>query len=262
MQENGVHKPTARVLDILALLGSNPEGYTLTEIADLIHAAKGTIFPILHTMNDRKFILQDVGTGKYRIGISSFCVGESYTNNKTVMQFITEEMHSIVNQVGEICQMGVLDNGEVLYVAKVDNKEAIRLISHVGKRLPAYCTALGKALLSTISIADIKKLYPNGLKSYTPNTIDTFKKLENAIAETKKTGIASESEEIAEHLCCLAVPLCVNGKAIAALSVSSPTFRSTREKDKLIKKVLLCSKEKIETYFNTEHFDINDFIFN
>lgn len=261
MDTTELHKPTARVLAILEALAATPEGLTLTEISAAIKAAKGTISPVIHTLNNRKFIMQDPGTGKYKIGITAFCVGESYTNNRTAMQFITEEMHAIVDQVGEICQMGILDKGDVLYVAKVDSKEAIRLTSHVGKRLPAYCTALGKALLSSYSLDDIKKLYPAGLKAYTPKTITSFTDLEKELVKVRKTNVASESEEIGDHLCCLAVPLVANGKTIAALSVSSPTFRINKEKNKLIAKVLLFSKEKIETYLSSEHFDINNFVF-
>lgn len=261
MNDTSVHKPTARVLAILEALAANSDGLTLTEIAETIHAAKGTIFPVLQTLSSRKFIIQNPRTGKYQIGISAFCVGESYTNNKTAMQFITEEMHAIVDQVGEICQMGILDNGDVLYIAKVDNKEAIRLTSYVGKRLPAYCTALGKAILSGYSLSEIKKLYPDGLQAYTPKTITSFAVLNRELEEVRKTKVAFESEETGENLCCVAVPLVADDKIIAALSVSAPTFRVNQEKNKLIAQALLLSKNKIETYFSSGHFNINHFIF-
>lgn len=255
------HRPTTRVLDILELLASNTDGFTLSEIADKISAAKGTLFPVLRTLCFRKFVLHEKTTGKYTIGISAFCVGESYTNNRNTIQFFHEEMLSIVNQVGEICQLGILDNSDALYLAKVDNKEAIRLVSHVGKRLPAYCTALGKALLSEHSLDELRALYPYGLRVRTSQTITSFIKLEKELQEIRRTQIASEYEECSKYLTCLATPLRSEGKIIAALSVSTPTFRLDKNKTELTKLVLLYEKEKIETYLNAEQFNSSDFIF-
>lgn len=256
-----IHRPTARVLDILELLAANSEGFTLSEIAENIHAAKGTLFPVVRTLCQRKFILQDSASGKYRIGISAFCVGGSYTNDRTIMQFIREEMSSVVEQVDEICQLGILDKGEVLYIAKIDNKEAIRLMSHVGKRLPAYCTALGKALLSDHSIEEVKKLYPYGLKALTEHTITSFVRLEKELHEIRNTQIATENEESSNYLTCFATPLRVNKQIVAALSVSAPSFRMNSKKADTIKNILLFEKQKIETYLTAEHFDGNDFLF-
>ncbi len=259
---NEEHKPTARVLDILELLASDTSGFTLTEIASAIQAAKGTIFPVIRTLCQRKFILQDPATGKYHIGISAFCVGESYATDKSVMQFFQEEMHSIVDQVGEICQLGILDKGEVLYIAKEDNQEAIRLISHVGKRLPAYCTALGKALLSEYSIDKIEEFYPHGLKPMTEHTITSFLRMDKELHEIRRTHLAHEHEECTNYLSCIAIPLKSEGHVVAALSVSVPTFRMSEGKAKQIEDVLLYEKKKIETYLTAEHFRAEDFIFN
>lgn len=69
-------------------------------------------------------------------------------------------MKAIVNQCAEICQFGILEHSDVLYLAKVDSPEPIRLSSSIGKRLPAYCTSLGKALLCEFSKEELQELYP------------------------------------------------------------------------------------------------------
>lgn len=256
------HRATSRVLDILEQLAANPEGLTLTEIAESINAPKSSIFPMVHTMSERKFILENKYTSKYTIGISSFCVGESYSSNKSTLQFINSEMETIVSHTGEICQMGILDGGDVLYIAKVDSSEPIRLLSHVGKRLPAYCTALGKALLSDSSIEQIKKYYPNGLKAYNERTINNFDDLWNQILEIKKTNVAYEKSEYSIDIRCVAVPLVAENRIIAALSISMPSYRASKEKEHDCARILLDAKNRIETYFNSTHFNVDDFIFN
>lgn len=261
MPNRADHRPTSRVLDILELLAAHPQGLSLTEIAEAIQAPKSSIFPVIHTMLDRKFIISDKYTSKFTVGISAFCVGESYSSTKNVLQFINTEMKNIVDQINEICQMGILDLSKVLYVAKVDSKEAIRLQSYVGKRLPAYCTALGKALLCNHSMEQLQSLFPDGLVPYTQNTISTLELLKKELNITQITGYATETEELTEHIFCLAVPLVAEGKIIAALSVSMPCFRASEVKKAITKEVLSQAKDNIEAYFKTTNFDINDFIF-
>lgn len=71
-------------------------------------------------------------------------------------------MEEVVARCRETCQLGVLDQGNILYLEKVDSPQAIRLISRVGDRLPANATALGKALLSGLSDEEVRTLYAAG----------------------------------------------------------------------------------------------------
>lgn len=256
MQESK-HKPTARVLNILETLASNPDGFTLTEIASSIESPKSTISPIIYTMTERGFLHLNKATGKYKIGISAFSVGSSYVSDMNALQFIQRQMEYVVRETGEICQLGIKDNNMVLYIAKVDSKEAIRLVSSVGKRLPLYCTALGKALIYQMDIDDIKKLYPNGLKAFTKNTITSFEALEKNLHEIQKTDIAFEHAEVTDHIHCLATPLVQNDKIVASVSVSVPIFRINKEKENLIISVLKEVRSTIETFFIEENVDVS-----
>lgn len=242
------HKPTKRVLDILDVLAETTKGMTLTEIAKAIDSPKSTIHPIIQTMVQNKYIFLDESTYKYYIGIKTFCIGSAYTNHLDLLEFIKKEMKCIVEKTNEICQLGILNKNKVLYIAKVDSERAIRIISNVGKELPAYCTALGKALLCNENIETLKELYPEGLKKYTENTILNFEKLYEELQKIKKESIAFEFSEIMEDLVCIAVPLkTYNNQIVAAISVSIPSFRMNDKSFQEIKYILMQSKERIET---------------
>lgn len=256
------HNPTLRVLNILETLASNPEGLTLTEISELINSPKSTILPIIHTMAHKKFIFFNEKTYRYTIGINSFCVGSSYTSNMNALQFIKSEMEYVVKSTDEICQMGILENGYVLYVAKVDSTNPIRILSSVGKKLPAYCTALGRAMLFNLEIEDLEKLYPEGLKSFTKNTITDFPSLYSQLLHVRKTQVATEYGEVNEQSSCIAVPLIYNNKIIAAISVSTPSFRLSQEKSEQITKCLLNAKKQIEVFFKEHDIDDSQLILN
>ncbi|OAA88373.1 IclR family transcriptional regulator [Clostridium ljungdahlii] len=242
------HKPTERVLNILNLLSVKPKGLTLTEISEAIDVPKSTLYPIIQTMLERNFLSLEKNSLKYSIGISAFCIGASYSRNKNMLDFIQKIMKNIVSNINETCQMGILDGNNVLYILKEDPIKDIdiRLISYVGKRIPAYCTALGKALLSEYSIEEIKTLYSDGLKPITKNTITDFSVLEEELKKIRETHFATEVEEVTEFLRCYAVPLISKGKTSAAISISIPTFRATEEKNKLAIELLLKAKEQID----------------
>lgn len=255
------HRPTSRVLDILELLSSSTEGYTLTEIADAINTPKSSIFPVVHTLNQRRFISINKQTSKYIIGINTFAVSSCYLKNLDVLDLIKEEMRHIVDEGLETCQLGVLDKGEVLYIAKIDSLEPIRLISSVGNRLPAYCTALGKALLCDYSSSKLRNLYPNELKSFTKNTITNIDVLYEQLNTIHETSIAMECEESTQHIKCIAVPVRKDNIIVLSISVTIPTFRETPEKIELVKKLLIQSKNKIEILLKNLNIDINSFTF-
>ena len=171
------HRSTARVLSILSTLSSEKEGLTLAELSQRLHAPKSSLFPIVHTMADQNFIFYNEAAQKYTIGLNSYLVGISYMSRHNVFERIKDEMKTIVQQCSEICQFGILEHNLVLYLAKVDSPEPVRLTSDIGKRLPAYCTSLGKALLSRCSMEDLKELYPNPLVPFTTNTVQNLEEL-------------------------------------------------------------------------------------
>ncbi len=251
------HRATSRVLDILELLARADQcGYTLTEIAQAISAPKSSISPILHTMNARRFIQLDQATGSYKIGLAAFTVGSVFAARHTLLEHIRNEMRNITQSCGEICQMGVPEKNQVLYVAKEDTPNPIQLSSYVGKRFPMYCTALGKAFMMEYSPEHRGELYPDSseMKALTPYTITDRDTLFRQLDEMHQSGFAVEIGESAESICCIAVPLNARGVPVAALSVSIPVFRKDAEKMELVKRILSEARKSIELLFQEPEF--------
>ena len=69
----GQHRATARVLDILESLSGSEEGLTLTELSQALDAPKSSLFPIVHTLEERRYLRQDDGTGRYTMGPGRWC---------------------------------------------------------------------------------------------------------------------------------------------------------------------------------------------
>lgn len=244
-----MHKPTERVLKILLTIASEKEELTLTEISEKTNIPKSTISPILSTLIDLKFLSKKSET-KYRIGINSFIVGEAYIESTSLLEMIKSYMTEVVKECNEICQLGILQDNKVFYIAKKDPKQSIQLMSYVGKFLPIYSTALGKVLVYKNSREEIKDMVGDNMIPLTDQTITNVDKFLDEIESVKKDGYSHDLQETSLDSNCVAVPIEKNGKVIAAMSVSVPNFRSTDEKLKNAIQVLLKYKKEIESYFD------------
>lgn len=239
------HKSTQRVLDVLLLLSKEQKALTLTEISKNLSIPPSTLVPILYTLTAQGFLTLAEETNRYSIGLMNYVIGNSYFKNHDPLVLLNDRMRQLAKQVNETCQLGVLRGNEVLYIGKAEENK-IRLISDIGKLLPAHCTAMGKCLLSDMTYQQVKELLPAELVSVTPNTITDLDTLYQQLEETRKTGIAYDLEETLEDVSCVAIPIREHGKITYSVSVSTPSFRFTEEKKQLIIDSLLAMKEEIE----------------
>lgn len=239
------HHPTLRGLRILELVDAHPEGLKLSEIAELLALPKGTISPIVKTLAAAGYIRQE-GT-LYRIGPRAFELGLSFASGATALSIIRREMYGIVEEVGEICQMGILSGRDVYYLLKEDANTLISIVSGVGKRVPAHVTGLGKALLSGMTDDEVRALYQDySFVPYTERSLLDVNALIGQLRQVRLDGMAYENGESAPDICCVAVPLEENGQIKAAISVTAPSFRCGEEKRQRITALLLRKKQLIE----------------
>ena len=239
------HRTTARILDIFEQVSISEEGLTLTALAQRLSAPKSSLFPIVHTMEERRYLIQDYGTGRYQIGPGALILGASFSARKG-MEPVFDVMRQVVAVCQETCPFGILDRGEVFYVAKEDSPQAIRMISRVGTRLPANATALGKALLSGHTDQEVRGLYPEGLPKLSQRTITDMDELLDQLRAIREGAVATEWEESTDQLACWAVPLRKDGRVFAALSVSIPVFRCGEEKIAQVAQCLCTAQSQIE----------------
>lgn len=250
------HRATARVLDILERLSAPRSGLTLTELAQAMDAPKSSLFPIVHTLEERRYLRQDASTGKYTIGPSALTLGAAAAADEGLGP-IVQVMKHVVSQCQETCQLGILDQGNVLYVEKEDSTQAIRMISRVGNRLPANATAIGKALLSGLTDQEVRNLYAGGLPRLTERTVTDLEVLLTQLQAVRVGGIATEQEESTPQLACWAVPLRRRQRVFSALSVSVPLFRCHPEKVELVCRCLLNAQAEIERMAKIRDFSMS-----
>lgn len=258
MPDKTNHMPTLRVTNMLKAIAESPNGLTLTEITERTDMPKSSLFPIAHTLTEEGFLSYNKTTTRYNLGLKLFEIGNMFLSRFDIMEHIRQQMDSIVSICNETCHFAILSGPDVLYLHKVDSTEPIRMYSSVGKRLPAYGTGLGKALLCRHSLAELQKLYPEGLKALTSNTITDFQELKEQLDIVCTKGVAYEKEESNLHVQCIAVPIMKDNRPVLALSVALPTFRASDEHLDLIEKLLTGAKKNIEQILSITNINLNN----
>jgi len=233
-----LHKPTERVVKILEKLSSVTGGLGLAELSHELNIPKGTLFPILRTLVEFKYLEFSNSSKTYQLGVRLFTTGAKSLTESSQYKSINKALQRITKVCNETSQFGVLEEGNVLYIAKEDSDQSLRIRSSIGIQLPAYATAIGKALLSDMSMDELTHLYASGLKPLTHKTSTSIEVLYKQICLVNETGFAYEVEESNESIRCIAKPLRVNGKIVAAISVAIPLFRYTEDLQKIIEQQL------------------------
>lgn len=258
-QDKNIHRSTSRVLDILELVAANPSEYTLTDICRALDSPKSSLYPILYTLTARHFLALD-SSSHYRIDYCAHQIGNAYLQQLNFLDEVETILTNLTNVCMETSHFATLAGGDVLYLKKIDSPEFIRMTSRVGITLPAYGTSLGKALLMDCELNDLKKLYPDGMKALTPNTITDFNILVNQIHEARILGYTYEIEESTPYIRCYAVPIRQNGRVVAAISVAIPIFRFSEDKASLVQSLLFDAKNKVENILKNAELDFSSLI--
>ena len=248
-QKPSVHMPTQRVIALLEALANTEGGLSLTQLAQGIGSSKGTISPILETLQQHDFVRRDKLSGRYELGRGLYLFSEGFRTQDPLMAQAQACMRQVVDACAEICQLGILSHTEVLYIAKVDSREPIQIISRVGSRMPARKTALGKALLSQWKREDVVALFAGELCAE-PFDLDVF--LEE-LRNVRGGGIARDIGEINPQLHCYAVPVSYAGRVDCAMSVSLPAFRDTPEQGEQVEAELRKAAARLEHFMNEAH---------
>lgn len=221
-------KSAKRALDTLQALAGSEEGFTFTELISFLGIPKSSMYWLLQTMEPSGWVRYDDSTKRYRIGPTAWEVGVKYLRHPDLPTLALRHLRSARDQVHETIQLAVLDGVENVYVAKAESQNALRFVSEVGTRLPAYSTALGKVLLSHLSDADLRERFD--AVEFVPFTARTIKSFDALVAELEKVrvqGYAIDDGDFVEGVSCVAVQITdENDAAIAAISCSMPSSHS------------------------------------
>ena len=224
-----------RACNILKCFSGEKAHFKVSEVARLLHLDRSTTYRILLTLERGGFLEKDDKTGEYSLGVAAFEVGSAYLGRADFIQIAKPVMSHLALEVQETVHLAILSDTEILYLDKVDSPRTLGVMSKVGQRGPAHCTALGKVLLAFLPEDERSEILGRiRLESYTPNTITSRKGLIEELNEVHRLGYARDHREIEEDVECLAAPVRNHlGEVIAGISISGPQRKINIPRERL-----------------------------
>lgn len=218
-------------LQILDLFGDTSPVLGIGEMARQLGVHRSTASRLAATLASCGYLARTPDPGRYRLGPRLLNLGQLAVPEADLRVIAAEELGKLVERVGETAHVGVLDQREVTSILVLDGWQPLRLHGQVGKRSPAHCSSLGKALLSCLTPAQLAEIYAGGrLETCTPHSIRTLNALRADLAATRERRYSLDDEELEMGLRCVGAPVLDSaGNPVAAVSVSGPLSRMQGE---------------------------------
>jgi IclR family pca regulon transcriptional regulator len=246
MQHDGTARPaTSRSLErglaILASFSADRRLIGVTEVAIELGLTRSTAHRYIATLAHLGYLHQDPVTRKYMLGPRVLDLGFTAINSMELRDVAAPHLRRLCDETGHTVNMAILDDVDIVYVERFRafrrHQNEIDLDLHVGSRLPAYCTSMGKVLLAYLPEADRNEL----LRRITfvrrgPNTLTSRAALLAELQQVRATGIAVNNEELAYGLRSVAVPvIAARGEAVAAVNLAA--HRTMASLDDLVARI-------------------------
>jgi len=217
----------AKGLSVICAFGRETPDMTLSEVAQKTGMTRAAARRFLLTLEALGYACAD---GKrFSLTPKVLELGFSYLSSMDVWDVAMPFMEQVTEEIRESCSASVLEGNDVVYVARVPTKRIMSVSLHLGARLPAFATSMGRVLLAALSDEDARAIIQGSNRTrFTQATVTGLDDLMEIVRTTRTQGYALVNQELEEGLCSVAVPL-VNssGRVLAALNVSGHSSRTT-----------------------------------
>ncbi|MBW8722196.1 MAG: helix-turn-helix domain-containing protein, partial [Polaromonas sp.] len=200
---------------------------TLTEVAGRSGLSRAGARRILLTLETLGYVHND---GKFfSLTPRILDLGFAYLSSMPIWNLAEPVMEALVAEVKESCSAAALDGTDIVYVLRVPTHKIMSISLGVGSRLPAYCTSMGRMLLSALPEDEAMKcLQKSALTARTKYTVTDVKELMAKIAQARKQGWSLVNQELEEGLVSMAAPITNrSGQTVAALNISGQANRTS-----------------------------------
>ncbi len=228
--------PTVRSLDraltILACLAES-DRLNLTEVAHRTGIPMSTSHRLLMALRQRGMVEWNEATQQWMIGVEAFRIGSSFIRRTKIAEVGRPVMRELMEATGETANIGIADDGDVVFVSQVETHETVRAFFWPGTRGPMHASGIGKALLAELPRQEVERIVRRkGLAAFTARTISSEDALFIELNRIRERGWSIDDEERNLGMRCLAAPVFNQfGEAVAGVSVSGPSARVTMDLD-------------------------------
>jgi DNA-binding IclR family transcriptional regulator len=218
--------------DLLQLLAKSQEPLPLAELARMLGQTKSLVFRVVRELESRGLVERRDGN-RFALGIEALALGGAYISRATFRDPGRFVLRELAEHTGETANLALRQGAEVICVMKHEGEKSMVTFWHVGRRMPANCTAVGKILLAQLEDDEVGRLFDGTLPILTSRSIRTLERLLEELREVRRQGFAIDDGEAVLGRNCMAVaadlPGWPRGKAGLSVSMSAEEFIHRRD---------------------------------
>jgi DNA-binding IclR family transcriptional regulator len=232
----------AKCFQVLEALNTAGRAVGLTELARLASLDRSGVQRITHTLRVLGYLRQDAATKAFRLSGRMLEFGHTVLATNQLRERVQPHLEALNKRTGETVNLMELEGQEIVYVARFPSLHAVSVDLHVGSRLPAFCTAAGRAILSHMDPAEaLAHLKAARRTAMTRFTVTDVAALREALATAREQGYALNNQEaFIGDISVAASLLDRRGQPLGAVNIAVPTPRWLLEDvlQKLVPQVL------------------------
>ncbi len=217
---------------ILETLAGEPSGLSFSEIVARLGIEKSTVSRILGTLERDGYVIRDVVTNVYRLGLKAVAIVLRYMDSIGFYDLCMPVLREVAEKTGELVQLAIVERDTVRYVAKVEGTQRIRLLSLLGREAVLHAASAGKVWLASLpEEMALKLVLKSGLSALTEKTICSLDRFREELTRVREHGYATVEEELILGVNAVGVPIRVaRGKerVVGAIVLSGPAYRLPR----------------------------------
>jgi IclR family KDG regulon transcriptional repressor len=231
---------TSKVFSVLEVLGegrSNP--LSLEDVTKSVRLAKTTVHRLLYSLSKIGYVERYEDTGKYALAGKFFEIGRDALPYRHLTSLARPLMTGLVSRYGVSAHLGLLEQGQVVYIAVEQSQNPFRCAAAVGDCCFCHSTSIGKSILAYLSEEELNNaIAQHGLPRLTARTIDSRSALNNELRRVREAGYATDHGENIEGVICVGAPIFDRGgRVLAAISASAPAGHMERQLETLQREV-------------------------
>lgn len=225
-QRSNIVKSIVKAFDILELIDKKNE-LGITEISEALGLDKSTVHRLISTLKQKGYVVQNTSNNKYSNSFKLFEMGNNVVERLGLRRQAQPYLEHLARMTNETVNIAIMYDANIIYIDKIESSATIKVDLNIGKKLPAYCTGLGKAMLAFMSQEKVEAIMSDvKFIQYTDKTVTDYPKLLEQLKIIKEQGYSIDDEEYVEGLKCISAPILgYSGEAIAAISIAVPKYR-------------------------------------
>jgi DNA-binding IclR family transcriptional regulator len=220
-----------RALSVLLCFSQDDPVLSLTQIAERLEIPKSTVHRYLATLEAARFVRRDEATGSYHLGYRFIEMASLVLQEADLERWAQPHLERLSAECGETVDLAVLDGAQVTYLQVIESPHRVKIAAAVGQRLPAFCTASGKAFLAYLPDDQVYHILSQGMPRYTDSTRVSPADLHQDLRVTRERGFAISEQEYERDINAVAAPILDgNGCPVAVIAIAGPAYRLPRER--------------------------------